>query len=179
LINARATQAQPLNQGRGASGFSGTKEPLMVPLGLSASEKSDLVSFMRALTGDPIPDALRRHVRTLRSQGRDAEAPDLADGVSSSEVRSIGANHPVDCTVVAENAITAYDLMRPLADFEVAIHDIDTIVIRDEMGWVAETGQGSDPPETWHAPRATFSQGRVTARSKKARGPASCETGPG
>jgi hypothetical protein len=116
--------------------------------------------------------------------------------------------------VVAENAFTAYDLMQPLADFEVAIHDIDTIAIRDETGWVAEngalvsevthfdpygvniqigrdiwglnhelghdwlnhtignpdtehrwwveTGQGSDPPETWHAPRnAAYVQWRL------------------
>ena len=40
--------------------FVGTKDPLLTPLGLSASEKSDLVSFLQTLTGDPIPDALRQ-----------------------------------------------------------------------------------------------------------------------
>jgi len=31
-----------------------------LPLGLSASEKSDLVSFLQGLTGQPIAEALRR-----------------------------------------------------------------------------------------------------------------------
>jgi cytochrome c peroxidase len=48
------------NQGGGASGFSGTKDPLIAPLGLTSSEKSDLVAFLQALTGDAIPDNLRQ-----------------------------------------------------------------------------------------------------------------------
>jgi len=46
------------DQGGAGTGFEGTKE--IGPLGLSAQEKADLVSFLEALTGDPIPDALRR-----------------------------------------------------------------------------------------------------------------------
>ncbi len=48
------------NQGGGTSAPGGTKDPLIIPLGLSASEKSDLVSFLQALTGQPIAEALRR-----------------------------------------------------------------------------------------------------------------------
>ena len=47
------------NQGGGTSP-GGTKDPLIVPLGLGASEKADLVSFLQALTGQLIPEALRR-----------------------------------------------------------------------------------------------------------------------
>src|SRR5262249_9428754 len=47
------------DQGGGTSDF-GTKDPLMRPLGLSAGEKADLVSFLQALSGEPIPDALRQ-----------------------------------------------------------------------------------------------------------------------
>ena len=46
------------DQGGAASGFDGVKE--IGPLGLSSQEKADLVIFLEALTGDPIPDALRR-----------------------------------------------------------------------------------------------------------------------
>jgi len=45
--------------------FVGTKDPLLMPLGLSAGEKSDLVSFLQTLTGDPIPDALRQDTSAL------------------------------------------------------------------------------------------------------------------
>jgi len=48
------------NQGGGTSAPGGTKDPLILPLGLSASEKSDLVSFLQALTGQQIAEALRR-----------------------------------------------------------------------------------------------------------------------
>jgi cytochrome c peroxidase len=48
------------NQGGETSSPPGTKDPLVVPLGLTATEKSDLVSFLQALTGDPIPDTLRQ-----------------------------------------------------------------------------------------------------------------------
>ena len=48
------------DQGGGDGGFVGTKDALMQPLGLSASEKADLVSFLQSLTGDPIADTLRR-----------------------------------------------------------------------------------------------------------------------
>ena len=46
------------DQGGAAGGFEGTKE--IGPLGLTAQEKSDLVAFLETLTGDPIPDNLRR-----------------------------------------------------------------------------------------------------------------------
>ena len=41
------------------NGFTGMKDPLMVPLNLSSAEKTDLVEFLKALTGDEIPEALR------------------------------------------------------------------------------------------------------------------------
>jgi cytochrome c peroxidase len=43
----------------GGTPVSGAKDPLLVPLQLTAQEKSDLLSFLGALTGDPIPPALR------------------------------------------------------------------------------------------------------------------------
>lgn len=36
----------------------GTKDALVVPLGLSATEKSDLLAFLKTLDGEPIPPAL-------------------------------------------------------------------------------------------------------------------------
>ena len=45
--------------GGGADGFSGTKDPLVVPLGLTSAEKADLVELLRSLTGDDVPDALK------------------------------------------------------------------------------------------------------------------------
>lgn len=48
------------NQGGASEGFSGTKDPLMVPLNLTASEQADLVEFLdKGLTGAPIPAELR------------------------------------------------------------------------------------------------------------------------
>ena len=48
------------NQGGAADGFAGTKDPLMVPLNLTASEQADLVEFlMTGLTGAPISAELR------------------------------------------------------------------------------------------------------------------------
>ena len=48
------------NQGGAADGFAGTKDPLMVPLNLTASEQADLVEFLvTGLTGAPIPAELR------------------------------------------------------------------------------------------------------------------------
>jgi cytochrome c peroxidase len=47
------------DQGGGTSEF-GPTDPLMRPLGLSVAEKSDLVSFLQTLTGEPIADALRQ-----------------------------------------------------------------------------------------------------------------------
>ncbi len=47
------------NMGGGAASFSGTKDPRLVPLNLSASEQADLIEFLQtALLGDPVPAAL-------------------------------------------------------------------------------------------------------------------------
>jgi cytochrome c peroxidase len=46
------------NMGGGSSGFSGVKDPRMVPLLLTTKEEDDLVSFLKALTGEPVPAAL-------------------------------------------------------------------------------------------------------------------------
>ncbi|MCB9701779.1 MAG: hypothetical protein H6711_07805 [Myxococcales bacterium] len=43
------------NEGGAASGFAGTKDPLMVPLNLTETEIDDIVAFLEALTGDNIP----------------------------------------------------------------------------------------------------------------------------
>ncbi len=44
------------NQGGGDPGSSGiVKDPLMMPLGLSAGDKADLVEFLKTLTGEPPP----------------------------------------------------------------------------------------------------------------------------
>lgn len=40
------------------SGFTGVKDPLMKPLNLTPDEKADLVNFMNALTGEPLPTSL-------------------------------------------------------------------------------------------------------------------------
>jgi cytochrome c peroxidase len=42
------------DQGGGAANFAGTKDPRIVPLGLTAADKADLVAFLGTLTGDPI-----------------------------------------------------------------------------------------------------------------------------
>jgi cytochrome c peroxidase len=47
------------NAGGGAAGFPGTKDPRMVPLNLSEQEILDLVAFLEALTGDPVPAHLQ------------------------------------------------------------------------------------------------------------------------
>jgi cytochrome c peroxidase len=48
------------NRGGATDGFAGTKDPLMVPLNLTASEEADMVEFLRTgLTGAPIPADLR------------------------------------------------------------------------------------------------------------------------
>ena len=38
---------------------SGTRDPLMVPLGLTAQERDDLIAFLATLASDPVPLALR------------------------------------------------------------------------------------------------------------------------
>jgi cytochrome c peroxidase len=45
----------------GGTPVSGTKSPLMTALGLTTQEKSDLVAFMKALTGEAVPAALIMH----------------------------------------------------------------------------------------------------------------------
>lgn len=46
------------NVGGAESGFAGTKDPLMKPLNLTASEIDDLVAFLESLTGTPVPAEL-------------------------------------------------------------------------------------------------------------------------
>jgi cytochrome c peroxidase len=46
------------NKGGGSDGFSGTKDPLMVPLNLTDTEMNDIVSFLQTLTGGAIPSDL-------------------------------------------------------------------------------------------------------------------------
>jgi len=47
------------NEAAGTDGFVGKREAAsMVPLRLTDQEISDVVEFMRALDGDPLPDAL-------------------------------------------------------------------------------------------------------------------------
>ncbi|MEJ7601846.1 MAG: hypothetical protein WKG01_28365 [Kofleriaceae bacterium] len=46
------------NWGGDTANFAGQKHPAIVPLGLSFEEESDLVAFLRALTGEPINEAL-------------------------------------------------------------------------------------------------------------------------
>jgi cytochrome c peroxidase len=47
------------NHAGSASGFSGQKDPTIVSLNLTSMEEADLVEFLKSLTGDPIPAALR------------------------------------------------------------------------------------------------------------------------
>jgi cytochrome c peroxidase len=42
----------------GGTPVTGTKDSMMVPLGLTDGEKSDLVAFLRTLTGDAVPASL-------------------------------------------------------------------------------------------------------------------------
>jgi cytochrome c peroxidase len=46
------------NDGGGATGFPGAKDPLLVPLNLTTQEIQDLVAFLKSLTGEPVPAAL-------------------------------------------------------------------------------------------------------------------------
>jgi len=46
------------NEGGAASGFAGTKDPLMKPLNLSESEIDDIVAFLESLTGTSVPAEL-------------------------------------------------------------------------------------------------------------------------
>jgi cytochrome c peroxidase len=47
------------NRGGDTNEFSANKDTRMVPLLLSAAEQADLVSFLRSLTGDPVPSELQ------------------------------------------------------------------------------------------------------------------------
>ncbi len=46
------------NRGGETTGFAGQKDPRMVPLNLTPEEQADLVSFLEALTGEPVPAPL-------------------------------------------------------------------------------------------------------------------------
>jgi cytochrome c peroxidase len=46
------------NDGGGASGYGGVKDPRMVPLGLDSQEIADLVAFLETLTGEPVAEEL-------------------------------------------------------------------------------------------------------------------------
>lgn len=43
------------NEGGAETGFAGTKDGLMKPLNLTATEVADIVAFLETLTGDPVP----------------------------------------------------------------------------------------------------------------------------
>lgn len=49
------------DQGGHSAGFHGTRDDIMQPLGLSDAEKSDLVEFLRSLTGQELPEELLRN----------------------------------------------------------------------------------------------------------------------
>ncbi|MEZ4450675.1 MAG: cytochrome c peroxidase [Nannocystaceae bacterium] len=51
------------NNGGSDSGFQGVKDDRMQPLNLSDGEKSDLVEFLKTLTGEPVPAELLRDSR--------------------------------------------------------------------------------------------------------------------
>ena len=44
--------------GGGATPPAGTRDPMIVPLGLTSAEKADLVAFLRTLTGQAVPGGL-------------------------------------------------------------------------------------------------------------------------
>jgi cytochrome c peroxidase len=46
------------DRGGGDTAFSGTKDPLLVPLNLTSGERADLVAFLKTLTGEPVPEEL-------------------------------------------------------------------------------------------------------------------------
>lgn len=48
------------NHGGAGEGFAGVKDPKIVPLNLTSQEVGDLVAFLETLTGQPIPEHLRR-----------------------------------------------------------------------------------------------------------------------
>lgn len=48
------------NQG-GGTPVTGTKNPRLVPLGLTEDEKADIVAFLYALSGDPVPERYLKH----------------------------------------------------------------------------------------------------------------------
>jgi len=48
------------NQGGAEQGFAGAKDAKIVPLNLTAEEVADLAAFLETLTGQPIPEHLRR-----------------------------------------------------------------------------------------------------------------------
>jgi cytochrome c peroxidase len=47
------------DRGGAPDGFAGTKDPRIVPLGLTTTERADLVAFLGSLTGDPVPVELQ------------------------------------------------------------------------------------------------------------------------
>ena len=49
------------NRGGDNSGFMGKKEGTIKSLNLSQEEKSNLIEFLRTLTGRPLPDRLTRN----------------------------------------------------------------------------------------------------------------------
>jgi cytochrome c peroxidase len=49
------------DEGGHSAGFHGTKDDVMQPLGLSAAEKSDLIEFLKSLTGQELPAELLRN----------------------------------------------------------------------------------------------------------------------
>jgi cytochrome c peroxidase len=46
------------DRGGGDTDYSGTKDPLLVPLNLTSGERADLVAFLKTLTGEPVPEEL-------------------------------------------------------------------------------------------------------------------------
>jgi hypothetical protein len=46
------------NAGGGTAATGSTKDPLIVPLGLTSAEQVDLVAFLSTLSGAPIPATL-------------------------------------------------------------------------------------------------------------------------
>jgi cytochrome c peroxidase len=48
------------NRGGAGEGFAGVKDDRIQPLNLTAQEIQDLVAFLEALTGEPVPEELRR-----------------------------------------------------------------------------------------------------------------------
>jgi cytochrome c peroxidase len=57
------------SRGGDSTGFSGTKDPLMLVVDLTAEEKADLVAFLESLTGEPVPSELVADTRSACQQG--------------------------------------------------------------------------------------------------------------